>query len=316
MKLAILGTGLVALKLNEYLKNDGYLADIYSSRKNKKFLDYKELENNEYDVVFGCLDGEKTKEIYPKVKAKIFIDNSECFRLNKNYPLYIAGVNENIINKETKLVANPNCVAIMLASFLMPFSKAFKIKKVIVNSLQAVSGMGQKAKDYFLMERSDFEYFDQDVTPRFSLNGELIQILDNVIPLVGEIEKDGISHEERKISEELEKLIPNIEVATMCYRIPVLNGHTASLHITLDENFDKNKVLRFIETKLNIKYIEICSLKESLKNSEDIYATRLKKDPYCPYGFFITLMSNNITIGAAYNSYRAFKKYEESNKIL
>ena len=74
MKLAILGTGLVALKLNEYLKNDGYLADIYSSRKNKKFLDYKELENNEYDVVFGCLDGEKTKEIYPKVKAKIFID--------------------------------------------------------------------------------------------------------------------------------------------------------------------------------------------------------------------------------------------------
>ena len=39
MKLAILGTGLVALKLNEYLKNDGYLADIYSSRKNKKFLD-------------------------------------------------------------------------------------------------------------------------------------------------------------------------------------------------------------------------------------------------------------------------------------
>lgn len=102
----------------------------------------------------------------------------------------------------------------------------------------------------------------------------------------------------------------------MCYRIPVLNGHTASLHITLDENFDKNKVLRFIETKLNIKYIEICSLKESLKNSEDIYATRLKKDPYCPYGFFITLMSNNITIGAAYNSYRAFKKYEESNKIL
>ena len=37
MKLAILGTGLVALKLNEYLKNDGYLADIYSSRKNKKF---------------------------------------------------------------------------------------------------------------------------------------------------------------------------------------------------------------------------------------------------------------------------------------
>lgn len=50
MKLAILGTGLVALKLNEYLKNDGYLADIYSSRKNKKFLDYKELENNEYDV--------------------------------------------------------------------------------------------------------------------------------------------------------------------------------------------------------------------------------------------------------------------------
>ena len=51
MKLAILGTGLVALKLNEYLKNDGYLADIYSSRKNKKFLDYKELENNEYDVV-------------------------------------------------------------------------------------------------------------------------------------------------------------------------------------------------------------------------------------------------------------------------
>ena len=80
MKLAILGTGLVALKLNEYLKNDGYLADIYSSRKNKKFLDYKELENNEYDVVFGCLDGEKTKEIYPKIANKYQTTSSRVER--------------------------------------------------------------------------------------------------------------------------------------------------------------------------------------------------------------------------------------------
>lgn len=327
MKIAVLGSGAVSKRLLEHLEESGFDDEItvYSDHtdlvcsKNKEYhtKKYKELGIRYFDVVFGCLSKDKTEELFPFMRTKLLIDNSELFRLNATIPLVVGNVNSHLISKDTTIVANPNCVVLMLAHLLLPLSQSFEIKKVICTTLQSVSGLGVGGLNRLAEEESDNEFLEGEVLPRFTFNGEAKTMYGNIVPLVGAIENNLSTHEENKISEEFKKLIaPNFEISTTCLRVPVKHGHTAVVHVTLNEPYDQTRLLRFIDLKTRLHYQEFITLKDAIADRIRVSITRIKPDPLCPYAFFATLFSDNLSLGAAYNSFLVYQTYRRLNNVL
>ncbi len=321
--IGILGTGLVARKIAEYLTDEEFLFFGSSEREVKigdkvyKSISYDKLNEYSFDVVFGATDEKRIKESYENIKANLLIDNSEAFRQSKLVPLIAAGVNDSLFNSEVSIVSNPNCVSIMILNLLYPLHKSMPISKTIMTSLQSVSGMGDKALAKLDKERSDYEYLNKHIMPQFELGGRLIRMYDNIVPYVGQTEENLKTHEENKIVMELKKVIDeNFELDATCIRVPITYGHTAILHITLKEEVNLQRIRRLIDLDTNIVYKDLLTIEDAISDSEHVYATKLRKDPFCPYGFTITLMSNNLTVGAALNSYRLYKLYKEKKNVL
>lgn len=327
MKIAILGSGLVAATLVKILEKAQVEDELTFFSDHVDSIDYRgqpqlvrryeELKKNRFDVVFGCLDETKTRELYPEIKAGLFVDNSELFRLTPTVPLLVGDLNSHLLTGSTIVASNPNCVVLMAAHLLLPLSKVFPIKKVVMTTMQSASGLGRKGLENLKKERADNEYLDQEVMPRFTLNEDLTTLFNNVIPVVGSLESNGSTHEENKIAEELRKIIgPNFEIASSCYRIPVDYGHTASLHVTLEDPVDLNRLTRFIELNTPLVFRDVASLREGISDPTKVTITRIKGDQFCPYAFSATLFSNNLTVGAAYNSFLIYQNYRRLNNVL
>lgn len=141
----------------------------------------------------------------------IVCTNASAHRQGADVPLLVPEVNADALGladrqpwarRGGRLVANPNCVVAGLALALAPLERAFGIRAVTVATFQAVSGAG--------------------------LNGVgSVQIQGNVIP--------WIAGEEEKIEPELNKILStDFPVAVGVHRAPVLDGHTATVFLTLD----------------------------------------------------------------------------------
>ena len=72
----------------------------------------------------------------------VYIDNSSAFRMEKDVPLVIAGVNDDDLKKHNGIIANPNCSTSQLMLVLKPLNDKYKIKRLLVSTYQAVSGAG------------------------------------------------------------------------------------------------------------------------------------------------------------------------------
>lgn len=169
-------------------------------------------------VLFSGLDSTVAgvvEEFYAK-RGYIVISNSKNHRMDKDVPLLIPEINADHIELlkyqpyKGRIVTNPNCSTIGMALALAPFEKAFGIEKIIVTTMQAISGAGYPG------------------VPS-------MDILDNVIPYIsGEEEK--VETETLKIFGSLDgKAVKNADIAVSasCNRVAVIDGHTECISFSL-----------------------------------------------------------------------------------
>ena len=117
------------------------------------------------------------------------------------------------------IVTNPNCSTIPLAMVLAPLNKKFGVEKVLVTTLQAISGAGYPGLPS-------------------------LDILDNIIPFIGG-EEEKIETETKKITGELinGKVSPSqFDLSAQVNRVPVLDGHLMSISVKLKKDFELEKV--------------------------------------------------------------------------
>ncbi len=81
------------------------------------------------------------------------IDNSSAWRMNKSKPLIVPEVNADVLTRDYKIIANPNCSTIQMVVALNPLHKKYKIKRIVVSTYQSVTGTGKKAVDQLMGER-------------------------------------------------------------------------------------------------------------------------------------------------------------------
>ncbi len=259
-KVTILGSGQVAKSLCSILHERSFPIselNIVSRSINKisygkEFILTKNLHKFDFsdtDILFGAASKEAIQFCMLKISSNcIVIDKSEAFR--ETSCLAISEINSNQFHKHN-IFSSPNCVVIPLAIVMHALSK-LPIIHASISTYQSVSGAGEKGSKA-LLEETKGTFLMAKQTPHYFAR----QIAFNVIPQVGTFLECGNTFEEAKIEKELQKLLNiSFSLSVTCVRVPVLIGHSISLHIVFDKNIKQSTI------ELALKSISCISLHE------------------------------------------------------
>ena len=156
MKIALVGaTGMVGGVMLEILKernfpfNELFLVASESSigKKiiflNKTYLviGLEEAVQNGPDIAIFSAGGETSLNWAPKFaeKGTFVIDNSSAWRMDKTKKLIIPEINGDLLTKDDKIIATPNCSTIQMLMVLSPIHKKYGIKRVVVSTYQSIT---------------------------------------------------------------------------------------------------------------------------------------------------------------------------------
>jgi len=175
-------------------------------------------------LVFSGLDSSVAGDIEAAFAqaGHIVVSNSRNYRMEPTVPLLVPEINADhlalldaqgaALGWSGRIVTNPNCAAIVIAMALAPL-RQFGLKTAIVTTLQAISGAGYPGVASW-------------------------DILGNVIPHIGGGEEEKIETELKKILGPLSRGqvdVHPVKLSATTTRVPVQNGHTASVSVGLDE---------------------------------------------------------------------------------
>lgn len=315
INIAIVGvTGLVGRTLlevlNEYNFNINIIKMFASKKSEGKIIKFK---NKEYvcktiykgcfkniDYALFCTNKNVSKKycIQAEKEGAIVIDNSSYYRMNNDIPLIIPEINiDDFFKSKRKIIANPNCSTIQSVLPIYALTKEYKVKRIIYNTYQSISGAGQTAINSFNKLKNNINdyYFSYDITK-------------TCIPFIDSYVDNDYSNEEMKMINETKKILNNydLEITATCVRVPVINCHGVSIYIEFDKEYDMNKVKELLNTQKGIKVFD--NAKENIypssiiaTNNDLIYVGRIRKDLNNKKGLLMYVVSDNLRKGASSN---------------
>lgn len=185
-------------------------------------VDAASLDLDGLGCVFTAVDAEPARQLEPRYAEKVpVISTASAFRYEDDVPIFLPAVNlehAGLIDVQRRrrgwrgfITPIPNCTTTGLAITLAPLDAAFGVRRVVMTSLQACSGAGRSPGVIGL------------------------DIIDNVIPFIAK-EEEKVERETRKILGRLagEAVVPaDVTVSCTCTRVPVLEGHTESVFVSL-----------------------------------------------------------------------------------
>ena len=316
MKVAIVGaTGLVGTKMLQVLAERNFPVDelipVASERSVGKEIEFK---GKKYKVVSmqGAIDARPSVAIFsaggstslewaPKfAEAGItVIDNSSAWRMDVNKPLVVPEVNAQVLKSNDKIIANPNCSTIQMVVALQPLHKKYKIKRVVVSTYQSVTGTGKKAVDQLNNEREGRE-------------GEMAykyQIDLNAIPQIDVFLDNGYTKEEMKMILETKKIMgdDSIKVTATTVRIPVMGGHSESVNIEFDNEFDLDELKQLLSSSPGIilqddPSQQVYPMPLWAHDKDEVFVGRIRRDETQPKTVNMWIVSDNLRKGAATNA--------------
>lgn len=313
---AIVGaSGMVGRKFLEVLKDRNFPVDnLYlfaSARSAGKTMEFKgkeytieELTENSFDrdidVALFSAGAGISKKFSPIAASKgvIAIDNSSAFRMDDEIPLVVPEVNPDDVEKHKGIIANPNCSTIQSVLPLKALDEKYGLKRVIYSTYQAVSGSGVKGV-------ADLEN---------GLKGEAPTnyphpIAGNCLPHIDVFLDNGYTKEEEKMIKETQKIlgIPDLKVTATCVRVPVINGHSVSMNIELEKEFDLADIVKTFEEFENIIVQNdgannIYPMPLNATGTDEVYIGRIRRDTTVDNGINLWCVADNIRKGAASNT--------------
>ncbi len=279
----------------------------YGESKVLKIINLEEFDFSKVSIALFSAGSDTAKKYAPIAKEKgcISIDNSSCFRMEKDIPLIVPEVNpEHIVDfSRRNIIANPNCSTIQMVVALAPLHKKYKIKKVFVSTYQAVSGAGKLAMDELFNQTKGVYVNDTAIPEQFTK-----KIAFNVIPHIDSFLENGFTKEEWKMEVETKKILdPSIEVTAHCVRVPVFIGHSESVFIECENNVDENEArdllrkangLTVIDHRADEGYVTPLEV----AGEDHVYVSRIRQNSNQPKSLLFWCVSDNLRKGAALNT--------------
>ena len=228
------------------------------------------------------------------------IDNSSAWRMDETKKLVVPEINADVLTAEDKIIANPNCSTIQMVVALNPLHKKYKIKRIVVSTYQSVSGTGKKAVDQLFNERSGVN--DGPMAYKY-------QIDLNAIPQIDVFLENGYTKEEMKMVNETKKIMrdDNILVTATTVRIPVIGGHSESVNVEFENEFDVKDVIEILKNSPGV--IVQDDLSQQLypmplwaHEKDEVFVGRIRRDETQPNTLNLWIVSDNLRKGAATNA--------------
>jgi aspartate-semialdehyde dehydrogenase len=259
------------------------------------------------DIVLSSAGAKVSAAFAPKAAAAgaVIIDNTSHFRMDPDVPLVVPEVNPQAIGlyKKKGIIANPNCSTIQMVVALKPLHDVAKIKRVVVATYQSVSGAGKEGMD---------ELFNQ--TRNVYVNGPLEhakftkQIAFNVIPHIDVFMEDGQTKEEWKMMVETRKILdPNIPVSATCVRVPVFIGHAEAINVEFEHELTVEEARSALRHAAGVTVVDHRADEGYVTpiecaGEDNVYVSRIRKDPTVPHGLNMWVVADNLRKGAALNA--------------
>jgi len=193
------------------------------------------------ELAFLCTSAEVSRELAPELAHALphggvaVVDLSSAFRMDPEVPLVIPEINGALLDSGPHLVANPNCTTVVAALPLSVLDRAARLVEAVVVSYQAASGAGRAGLAALASETREAA----GLPPRAGREPSPFPaaLAMNVIPGVAEPDADGWTGEERKIEQELRKILarPDLAIEATTARVPVERCHCVAVHARFAE---------------------------------------------------------------------------------
>ena len=316
MKVAVVGaTGLVGTKMLQVLAERNFpvteLIPVASERSVGKEISYN---GKQYKIVsmqdaiaakpalaLFSAGGDTSLEWAPQFAAVgiTVVDNSSAWRMDADKKLVVPEVNADALTVSDKIIANPNCSTIQMVVVLKPLHDKYKIKRVVVSTYQSVTGTGVKAVTQLMNERQ-------------GIKGEMAYkypIDMNAIPHIDSFMENGYTKEEMKMVKETVKIMgdENIKVTATCVRIPTVGGHSESVNIEFENDFDLREVKEILAAAPGVELKNddenfIYPMPITAHDKDDTFVGRIRRDETQPNTLNCWIVSDNLRKGAATNA--------------
>jgi aspartate-semialdehyde dehydrogenase len=227
------------------------------------------------------------------------VDNSSAWRMDPTKKLVVPEVNGEALHKEDFIIANPNCSTIQMVMVLQPLHQQYNIKRVVVSTYQSVTGTGQKAVEEMMQQRSGKSITEVYPHP----------IDFNLIPQIDVFQDNGYTKEEMKMVLETCKIMgdDNIKVTATCVRVPVMGGHSESVNIEFNNDFDLSEVRDILNTAAGVHVLDNPASKEYpmplfATNKDEVFVGRIRRDESQANTLNCWIVADNLRKGAATNA--------------
>ena len=321
MKVAVIGaTGLVGQKMLQVLAEQNLQIDeiivAASDKSIGRKVTYKDQEltlismdqavQARPNIAIFSAGAEVSLQYAEKFAAvgTYVIDNSSAWRKDKKVPLVVPEINASDISVDNHIIANPNCTTICMLMALAPLHRKYNAKRLVISTYQSVSGSGQKGLNQLAMEQKG-EVCDKPAYPT--------QIHENVIPHGGNFLENGYTAEEEKLVFETNKILhSDIAVTATVVRGPVYGGHSESINIEFENDFDLDEVRSILSAAPGVVLYDnpsenIYPTPVMAYDKDDVFVGRIRRDFSIDKGLNIWLVSDNIRKGAATNAVQIAK---------
>lgn len=253
------------------------------------------------DIAIFSAGGNVSKEWGPAFAetGTIVIDNSSYWRMDENVPLVIPEINGQDIKPGHRIIANPNCSTIQMLMVLAPLHKAYGVKRVIVSTYQSVTGTGNRAVAQLDNESKGVE--GERVYPH--------PIHRNCLPHCDEFLDNGYTKEEMKLVNETRKILADhsIQITATAVRVPVIGGHSESVNIEFDKEFELGEVRRLLDEFPGVTVQDkpeenLYPMPLTAYNRDEVFVGRIRRDFTREKCLNLWIVSDNIRKGAATNA--------------
>jgi len=224
--------------------------------------------------------------------------------MDDDVPLVVPEINVDDCRKNPGIIANPNCSTIQMVVALYPLHQVNPIKRIVVDTYQAVSGTGSAAiAELTAQARQVLD--GQSVTPRVYPH----QIAFNALPEIGAFLENGYTKEEWKMVQETRKIMhaPEVAVSATCVRVPVFTGHSEAVHVEFTRPMPPAEARRILASAPGVEILDdptasVYPQALPAAGTDETYVGRIREDASMPGGLAMWIVSDNLRKGAALNA--------------
>ena len=316
MKVAVVGaTGMVGNVMLQVLEERNFpyteLLLVASERSAGKKIEYKgksytiiglqDAVNAHPDIALFSAGGSISEEWAPKFAevGTTVVDNSSAWRMDPTKKLVVPEINGDVLTKEDKIIANPNCSTIQLVMALAPLHKKYKMKRLVISTYQSVSGTGVKAVQQLENETKGIK---GEMAYHYPINR-------NAIPQCDVFLDNGYTKEEMKLVKEPKKIFndDSFSITATAVRIPTAGGHSEAVNVQFENDFDVAEVRKLLsETPGVIVQDNLDTNTYPMPifahNKDEVFVGRIRRDESQPNTLNMWIVADNLRKGAATNT--------------